>query len=332
MAYISKDISENIVNDLSENTIDLSQNIFELGLNQYDCSNESAGDKKCQSQIDISKNEITCLCFSGGGIKGFSFVGALTKLMEKNIINIEKIDTFVGTSAGSMFSFFLVLGFTIDEIKDFIMTFNFSKLNGEIDCINLLESFGINNGERIKLLFSKFLEIKYSVKDITFKELYNLTNKKLLVIGTNLTKSREELFSVDSTPDMSVITAIRISTSVPIIFTPVNYNGDLYVDGALVNNFPINYCPIDNTYGIYVKNCNENYEVNSIQSFMIKCLNITSDTISEKNLNSNYKNVIKIINPRPEFTKFDLTPEYKKDLIDLGFNTTETFLSNLQIN
>lgn len=317
MSNDSKDISNNL------NNIDISQNIFN------DISQNIIIDISENTLKDLSdnKNEITCLCFSGGGIKGFSFIGALENLVLKNKIDLNKINMFVGTSAGSMISFFLILGLTIQEIKDFVLTFNFSKLNGEIDCVNLFQYYGINNGERMKLLFSKFLEIKYNKTDITFEELYELTKKKFLIIGTNLSKGIEEVFSCDTSPKMSVILAIRISISVPIVFTPVIYNDNLYVDGALVNNFPINYCPIENTFGFYVKNCNENFEVNSIQSFIIKCLNITSDTISEKNLSLKCKNIIKIVNPKPEFTKFDLTQEYKKSLIDLGFETVENYLT-----
>ena len=41
-------------------------------------------DKSINSKEDIKK--IKTLCFSGGGIKGLAFIGALEKLIEKNII------------------------------------------------------------------------------------------------------------------------------------------------------------------------------------------------------------------------------------------------------
>ena len=316
------DLSNNTLDLLNNNldTLDLSNNTLDLSNNTLDLSNNT---------LDLSNNDITCLCFSGGGVKGICFIGVLEKLIEHKKIKLNKIDMYVGTSAGSIISFFLILGFTIEEMKEFIMTFNFSKLNEEIDCINLIEKFGINNGEKIKLFFIKFLELKLNVQDITFKELFNETQKKILIIGTNLTKNQEELFSVDTTPNMSVITAIRISISIPVIFTPVMYNNSLYVDGALVNNFPINYCPKDKTFGIYVKNSNNNIEINSMQSFIIMCLNITSDTIIEKNLNSECKNIIKIINPKPELQQFELTLEYKKFLIELGCKTTVDYLEQI---
>jgi predicted acylesterase/phospholipase RssA len=309
------DIKNNL--DISENNLDISENNLNISENNLDIS---------ENNLDISENEITCICFSGGGIQGFSFIGVLKKLIECNKLNLDKINMYVGASIGSMLCFFFILEFSIKELEDFIINFNFSKLDSEINCINFLEKFGINDGEKIKLLFIKCLELKLNVKDITFIELFNKTKKKLLIVGTNLSKGVEELFSVDTTPNMSVITAIRISSSVPIIFTPITYNNSLYVDGALVNNFPINYCPKDKTLGIYIKHCNEIFNIDSIQSLIVTCLSITADTISEKNLNLDYKNIIKIINPNAEFTKFDLTNEYKKELIELGYKTTEEYL------
>ena len=305
------DISENNL----ENNLDISENNLE---NNLDIS---------ENNLDISENKITCLCFSGGSIKAFTFIGVLKKLIECNKINLDKINMFVGTSAGSMLSFFLILGFSIEEIENFIINFNFSKLNGEIDCINLIEKFGINDGERIKLVLVKCLELKLNVKDITFTELFNKTGKKILIIGTNLTKKQEELFSLDTSPDMSVITAIRISSSVPLIFTPVIYNNSLYIDGGLVNNFPINYCPKDSTIGIYLRTCP--LEINSVQTFILGIINLVVNTITEKNLNLEYKNIIKIISPNADISKFDLTNEYKKELIDLGYKTTEDYLNEI---
>ena len=49
---------------------------------------------------------------------------------------------------------------------------------------------------------------------------------------------------------MSVLLAIRISMSLPFIFTPVFYNGCHYVDGALLRNFGIEFCDPQKTIGL----------------------------------------------------------------------------------
>ena len=56
------------------------------------------------------------ICLSGGGIKGFSFIGALDYLQNKSFIDINKITNWVGTSAGSIVSYLFTLGYTIHEI------------------------------------------------------------------------------------------------------------------------------------------------------------------------------------------------------------------------
>ena len=273
------------------------------------------------------QKKIHTLCFSGGGIKGFSFLGALQKLIEKKIIILSEIRKFVGTSVGSILAFLLTLEWDIDEIIEFVHNFNFTKLNGDINSITFFEDFGIQDGERLKLLFIKFLESKMNIKDITFKDLFEKTKKKLIIIGTNLTKGTEEAFDYRNTPDFSVITALRISVSVPIIFSPVKYNNEIYVDGGIKNNFPISYCSKKYTIGFYVKNSNNN-KIDSIKTLITTVLGVTADTISEKNTKKYSKNIVQIRNTEFNITKFDIDLEFKKKLIHLGYISADDFINN----
>lgn len=285
--------------------------------------------KELVKDENILKSKINTLCFSGGGVKGFSFIGGLEKLIEEEIIDLKNINLFVGTSAGALLSFLLNLEWSIKEIKDFIINFNFSKLTGDIDSINFFEKFGLQDGERVKLLFIKFLECKLDRKDITFKELFDLTNKKLIIVGTNLSQGKEATFSVDHTPDFSIILALRISCSIPIIFTPIEYNNELYVDGGIVNNFPINYCSRKSTIGFYVKNCNNN-SITSVKNLILTTLSLTADTISEKNIEKYLKCVIQIKNTDYNISNFDINLEFKLKIIELGYKETEFYINSLK--
>ena len=55
-------------------------------------------------------------------------------------------------------------------------------------------------------------------------------------------------------PDLSLYKAIRMSISIPFYFTPVEYNGNLYVDGGCVDDFPLHKFKhkIDNVIGILI--------------------------------------------------------------------------------
>jgi predicted patatin/cPLA2 family phospholipase len=116
---------------------------------------------------------------------------------------------------------------------------------------------------------------------------------------------------------MSVITAVRISCSIPVFFTPVLYNNCYYVDGGIKNNFPINYCNKKTTLGLYIKNNNNIDQIDSISTIVTGCFGMISDTITFKDTEF-HENVIQINNYANEVIKFELTIESKLNIINLG--------------
>ena len=274
--------------------------------------------------------EYDTICMSGGGIKGFAFIGALDYLNKKKIINIDNIKNWVGTSIGSILAYAVVCGFSITEMENFIIEFDFTKTNPDISIDNIFISHGISDGKRAEFILRSFIQHKFNVDDITFLELYKLTQKNLLIIGTNFTYAREEVFSHNTTPDMSVVTAVRISMSIPVFFTPVLYNNCYYVDGSITNNFPIKHCDKYTTIGLYIRNNNDtcNNEITSIVSIIIGCMNIISDTINHKDINM-CDNIVQIDNYKHEFINFDFTIETKMKLLKLGHTYAKKFIKDL---
>jgi len=274
--------------------------------------------------------EYDTICMSGGGIKGFAFIGALDYLNKKKIINIDNIKNWVGTSIGSILAYAVVCGFSITEMENFIIEFDFTKTNPDISIDNIFISHGISDGKRAEFILRSFIQHKFNIDDITFLELYKLTQKNLLIIGTNFTHAREELFSHNTTPDMSVVTAVRISMSIPVFFTPVLYNNCYYVDGSITNNFPIKHCDKYTTIGLYIRNNNDtcNNEITSIVSIIIGCMNIISDTINHKDINM-CDNIVQIDNYKHEFINFDFTIETKMKLLKLGHTYAKKFIKDM---
>lgn len=270
------------------------------------------------------------LCLSGGGIKGFAYLGSLKYLNDINFIRLKKIKKFVGTSAGALISYILNLGFDINEIIDIAIKFNFKLFVPEIDIDNIIEFNGIDNGDKFIILLSNLLKYKFNIDNINFYDLHKITKKELHIIGTNYTLSKEEVFNYINTPNMSVITAIRISISVPLIFTPVLYNNYYYIDGGITNNFPINYCNKNKTLGIYISNHFKN-EMNNIKSYLHNCFTILFNSSSIKNINNNI-NIIKINNFDKQFVNFNFNQEYKKNIINIGFISAKNYINNLPTN
>jgi NTE family protein len=272
------------------------------------------------------------ICLSGGGIAGIAFIGALHYLSLNNFINLLLIKNFAGTSIGAIIAFLLALKYSIDEIYEFILTFNFKTLEIDYSLDNLFEYYGINNGIKFNHMFSNFIINKYKLDDITFKELYNITTNKLLIIGTNYSTKCEEIFSYDTTPDMSILLAVRISMSIPILFTPVFYNSYYYLDGALVNNFPLNHCNKKSTLGlllnpIHNKNTNDN-DIDII-SLLKASIELIIGSTSKYKIEYNEINIIKIDTVFTNLVNYDFTTEQKKLLINNGIKYAQYFINKL---
>ena len=113
---------------------------------------------------------------------------------------------------------------------------------------------------------------------ITFKELYEKFNKKIIITGVCLNDISLHYFSCDNTPNMEVLKAITISISIPIIFKPFVYNDKLWIDGGVMNNYPIDLFndKLDDVIGIYLDEEYDNHHtINDMQNYVyqiIKCI------------------------------------------------------------
>ena len=190
---------------------------------------------------------IDTLCIGGGGLKGFSFLSALHVLVSHNYLNLDFVNRYTGTSFGSIFCFLLSIGYTTEELITYFNNFEKKDLDINLDLELFLLKYGFNNGNNYLDIVITLFNLKTKLRDITFKDLEILTKKKIYIIVTNFTKGQKEVFSAETTPDMSVLLAIRISISIPFLFTPVIHNNNYYIDGCLTSNFGIEYCNLKTT-------------------------------------------------------------------------------------
>ena len=198
------------------------------------------------------------ICLSGGGINGLNILGSLKYLIDSNILNIKNIKKFMGTSVGSLINILLIIDLNINTIIKIIYKMNLDKMSIDYDINNFFDNYGFNNCSEVLTIIQTLLYTKLNVYDITFKELYNKTNKSLNVVVVNFTQKKEEVINYINYPNMSIILALRMSISIPLIFYPVKYNNNLYIDGGIINNFAYNYCNSKTTLGLCFMSETEN--------------------------------------------------------------------------
>lgn len=181
------------------------------------------------------------LIISGGSTKTVAVVGCLKYLEEFGMLS--GIVNYIGTSAGSILCLFLILGYKITEILYFLKN-SLHLLNLEFDELlnfTVLDTFGLDSGANIERFVRGVVQHKLGRNDITFLELAKLSGKNFVVGASNVTRQCQEYLDVDTSPHLSVVKAIRMSVSLPFIFTPVQHNGNLYVDGAVYESLPVGF-------------------------------------------------------------------------------------------
>jgi predicted acylesterase/phospholipase RssA len=296
-----KNINENINNIV--NQIIKPNNYNDINIPLYICN----------------KNKKSILVLSGGGIKGISFIGALQALKEFDILNSIKI--FAGTSIGSLILLLIVIGYSPNELYEFVKIFDFSKLN--ICDINILiTKYGLNDGNIVIEILNNFLTKKNYNKDITFKELYDKTNKELIITTTNINKRCCEYLSYKNYPNLSVVMAVRMSISLPLIFTPVKYNNNLYVDGSCMDNLPIEiFKEQEKIIALYLDDDID--EQNEINSFELYGYSVLNSIMNQKIINK--KNTIIIYIKSINSANFNIDLNKKINLYEIGYNSVYKF-------
>lgn len=196
----------------------------------------------------MSVYEYDNIVIEGGGMKNMACLGAYKYLEERG--HVKHLEKFIGSSVGSMIALLFLIGYTADQVFNMILTTNFQDYmisNPIYYPYNLFFKYGLNDGNKMTKLLGQWMEKKYIHADITFLQLYEQTQKVLIVTGTNITKRMTVYFQYETHPNMKVLDAIRASINIPLFFTSVVIDGDYYVDGGLLVNFPLYYFDTEDT-------------------------------------------------------------------------------------
>ncbi len=154
------------------------------------------------------------LVLSGGAARGFAHPGVIKALHDIGI----NPDCVAGTSAGAIVGAFYADGFAPEEIIELFKekkVFNFVKVG--LSRTGLLRMSGLENVLKKNLRSKKFDQLK----------------KPLYVASTNFNTGKIEYFSQGD-----LVEKVVASSSIPVLFKPVEINGQMYVDGGVLDNLP----------------------------------------------------------------------------------------------
>lgn len=257
-------------------------------------------DQEIEHVLEHNGNKLKeILVLSGGAAKGAAQLGALHCLKKHNMLN--NIKTIAGTSVGAMIGMLYCAGYRPMELFKFIKLLNMENIKS-IKLPNFLTKYGLDDGSRMTLIFVKLMGAKGFDQNITFKEFYKISKIKLIVTGACINDKKIYYFSHETYPEMKVIDAVRISMSIPIIFTPFIFDGKMFVDGGCIDNFPINLFnhEIEKVIGIHVADSYPNVkDIDSLESYLVNMIRCIMEGMSHhvtKSYNHRYIITIKCAN------------------------------------
>ena len=166
------------------------------------------------------------LALSGGGARGIAHIGVI-KAFEENDIEIHAV---AGASAGSIVGALFAAGKTADEMLTLVRESSLFKIY----------KMEIPNGGLTNLTY-----ISDKLKEVIPEDSFNALKIPLYVAVANLITGKLEILNKGS---LSRI--VRASSSIPFFFKPVLINGDLYVDGGVLDNLPVD--PLINTMDVVI--------------------------------------------------------------------------------
>lgn len=166
----------------------------------------------------IMTNKAVGLVLGGGGAKGYAHIGALQALMENNIA----IDFIGGTSAGALTGLMMAYrDFNFKEIRTDAEHLASGKLTSNDYAIPIVS---LLSGKKVTGFLKAFFG-KSCLEDFWISS-YS--------ISSNITRS--SLSMLTKGPAWKNVLA---SISIPGVFPPVVIDNELYVDGGIMDNLPI---------------------------------------------------------------------------------------------
>lgn len=287
--------------------------------------------------METTKTLKRILVVGGGGMKGFMYLGALKAFYDRKMLN--NIEIFAGTSIGGIIVSLMVIGYTLEELFFFGSYFEFERLIPADDSIRAFQymtgsCMGLYDDTRTNELITKLIERKIN-PNITLGELYEKTQRKLILTGTCVSSGSCCYLSHETFPNMPLCTAIKITSRIPFIFEPIVYNNKLYVDGGCMDGFPVHLFDdvIDEVIGIYVDSVHGNYsdDCNDILSYhmsIMKCIG------NSKILSRGYDESCLFIKTKPTMvTDFKLSERDKLEMFKFGYSSCVEFIEkNMKIN
>lgn len=224
---------------------------------------------------DQSKPKIA-LVLGGGAARGFAHVGVIRALEQEKI----PISMIVGTSVGS-----LIGAIYANDLNSFELEWTAFALEKEhvfdYALMSAITGMGVVKGDKLE----EFVKSKIPVA--------NIENLKLpfVAVATDLNRGTRIILDRGS-----VAKAVHASSAIPGVFSPVDHQNKLLVDGGVVDNIPISVAREKGADIVIAVDISENvinFNITNLIDVVLQSVNI----MFSENVGNRKKNADVLITP-----------------------------------
>lgn len=258
--------------------------------------------------------------FSGSGQLYPLFVGALLCLQDRGI----KVAEISATSGGAIIAAGYGSGYKpgpslVELIK---RTLPLKNNLFDLSLFSFFTKWGLIKGERIEKVFSD-----------KFCKTLGETKIPVHIVAANVSRRRYRIFSSKKDPNFSVASAVRASISLPLIFAPLEIGGDLYVDGGIVKNLPIdvftNGLP---TIGFRIRSSGGiGQKIKSLKDYLFSLIDTIVDCNEDEDIDDSNSKMVIDLNTKYHSLNFNISEPDVDAMIQEGYKSTAAWLDkNMQ--
>lgn len=266
------------------------------------------------------------ICLAGACNRGISYIGCFKKLEELGLLQLEKI---VGVSIGSFIAACFMIGYSADELLESVILKNMNEFKD----FSISETSSLLKGEIYKNWVYEMLAKKED-PNITLKQLYLKNGIEYTVTTTCIHSNSSEFtegiiyLSHKHTPEMSLYTAVNCSMAFPFIFPPMEYNGCQFIDGGVLDNFPMDLLSVD-AFGFKVnfKPIDSSTSTKNPISYIGKMFELMSNRFKILK-NEQHQNIITIDCDDFDVIDFGMSIDDKITLYKRGYKAMNKFIEN----
>jgi len=187
----------------------------------------------------VGNRVFNAVCLSSGSVRGIFQLGALYAADFSGALN--QVKYYAGTSVGAIISMLMAVGWHPIDIFTYICVNDFTKLlPNNLDIVNTFSKWGAVDPQPLKEFIKKMVLQKYGGCP-TFKQLAK-EGKIFVCPAYRLRHTHSNVyFSPETTPDMSVVDAVMLSSNIPFVFQSQTHQDDYYIDGAVFDHNPASF-------------------------------------------------------------------------------------------